>query len=262
MIALVMLLAIAAILILATIPGTTRARVTPANVKDSISQRGLIMAITQWTQNNADRWPISAGGAGPSWGNNTTANLYWALMLQQLVKPDSLVSPAERNPNVRPYRDGEVFSVDLSSPGVSHASYAHMQPSDARSIWFSSYSSSAPIISTRFSEVGGISARKASSVTTPFTNAQSFALGVFGVSGEWSGNVAYADGHVEFQSNWLGQGGVTDTSGLPTYTDADGQTWPDLPYFDEQDDPKGTNHFLGIFTKAGRDRGDFVAVYD
>jgi prepilin-type processing-associated H-X9-DG protein len=252
LVVLLVLLGIGAMLSMVPLTHGRPPHVTPRS-KEAESLRSIARAIEMWTQASGDRWPLE-----PDWSAGTTENIYWTLVQQRFFAPETLVSPAEMNPRVRPYRTGEKFTVDPSSDGISHASFAHMEPSEARAPAFLSRAATTPILSTRFPEVEGITGWRDAFVTTPFVSERSVTISY----GRWIGNVAYADGHVKTESAWLDKGGVTDTWGMPTYTDGSGDTHPDLPFLDEEDDPTGTNHFLGIFTKAGRERGDFVAVYD
>lgn len=221
-------------------------------IKDAIQLRNLAQATRQFAQANDGHWLMTwdSDADDAAWAKNTTASLYERFVFQQLVTPEMLVSVVETNRNV---------GMGKAIP----ASYAHQQPTVARAptierAAFSTY----PLFSNRFPEVVGVTARASGSVTTPFANPKSHALRAYGTGDAWRGNVVYADGHAAFESGWLQAGGVTPTLELETYEAADGTARADLPFWDEADDPTGTNHYLGIFTAAGRERGDFTAVWD
>ena len=66
---------------------------------------------------------------------------------------------------------------------------------------------------------------------------------------------------MDFLRNWLVPGKPC-VSRERTYGAADGKQWPDVWCYDEPDDPKSVNDYLGIFIKAGETPADFKAVWD
>lgn len=220
-------------------------------VKDETHLWCIAQAAQQFAQANREQWLVTwdPNASDAAWAMNTTANLYGQFVHQQLITPEFLVSPVERNPRVGP---GKAIP----------SSYAHQQPTEARSPRLANtYWATRMWFSTRFPEVVGVTARDAETITTPMVNRRSYPIRMLGWKDCWAGNVAYADGHVESKYAWL-QNGVTGVDAVGRYVSHDGEECPDLPWLDEPDDGAGTNDSLGIFEKAGRRRQDFVPVWD
>lgn len=47
-----------------------------------------------------------------------------------------------------------------------------------------------------------------------------------------------------------------------SYADATGARHPDVLFYDEPDDAKGTNNYLTIWTKAGPKATDYLEIWD
>lgn len=150
-----------------------------------------------------DRLPVKIGGRLqeiPGRGEkditqNTTAKLYSALIMQNYVEPATVISPVERNPNVkvRSNYDWEIynpvkdvywdpqFKADLVE--VSHVSYAHMvlfgKRVDAQ--WRDTMAAKFPVISNRGPKDGKLDP----------------ASYTCGPHGHWAGNVVFNDNHTE-----------------------------------------------------------------
>jgi hypothetical protein len=200
------------------------------------------------------------------------------MVFSGVIAPEVLVSPLEVNPNVRVMEDYEFkhpatardpehaawdpkFSAGLTGDRPGNASYAHRQPSGGRRAgWCNDFSAERLAVCTRGPEIASVRKNPDGSVTPTLANPKSNTLLFFGKSKSWSGNMAFNDNHVDFLKDWL-------TPGKPfkkdrTYTAADGKHWPDLWCYDEPEDPKAANDYLGIFLKAGAEPKDFKAAWD
>lgn len=151
------------------------------------------------------RLPVPDLGVVPGRGEeditqNTTANLFSVMVMQNYMEPEVLISPLERNPNVS-MREGSTYNWDLYDPlsGVnwdtgfmadlskqSHASYAHMPLFGLRdeTEWKETFNSKFPVIGSRGPRGGVIDRR---SYTCP--------------KGQWRGNICYNDNHVAVENS-------------------------------------------------------------
>ena len=111
----------------------------------------------------------------------------------------------------RDHENGLVSDANLMEKGVSHNSYANLAVAGARrAAWTNTISSSQPVWSNRGpvyetveASKQGIDPWKVVGVSTASAAAfgiNSEALLMFGNSGRWQGNVAFADNHVSFMN--------------------------------------------------------------
>jgi hypothetical protein len=138
--------------------------------------------------------PSDVSGRGdPS--ENTTANLFSAMVMQQYMKPENLVSRHENNPNVWPIEDYDYlshnpslgvfwdpkFKADLTD--LSHVSFAHMPLFGERydKQWRNTLSHSFPIFGSR-------GPRNGDDDPNSYT---------YGRDGRWAGFVVYPSGNVD-----------------------------------------------------------------
>jgi hypothetical protein len=188
-----------------------------------------------------DRQPVNGveePGRGPEdESQNTTANLHSAMIMQNYT-PELIISPVERNPGVvkvdadynyevynviqDTYWDS-TFKADLA--GESNVSYANLVLFGKRKSaeWKASMNAKFPVVGNRGPKDGQ-------------ANPDSFTCGPHG---NWAGNLAFNDNHVEF---------FTATQSPHACKDAQGQDKPDN-VFAVDDGMAGADVILS-FTKA------------
>ncbi len=126
---------------------------------------------------------------------NTTANLYSTIIMQNYFAPQLIISPVERNPNVKVKHDYDWraynpvddvywdprFKADLTKE--SHTSYAHMVIFGKRkeAHWGDDMSARFPILGNRGPKDGKL-------------DPDSYTCGPHG---HWVGNIVFNDNHVE-----------------------------------------------------------------
>lgn len=188
------------------------------SLRDQTQLNSIMQAFTIFAQMQKGRFPIPGlinrkaadldgdgigdqqiVGVGPEdIALNTTANLYSAMLGQRYFNPDLLISPIERNKNVKEDMDYDYntydpandvlwdsnFAADLEK--LSNTSYAHIPIAGQQEIriWKFNKESHNPILSNRGPKDGK---------ADPKSN-------TCGPHGYWYGNVAYNDCRTEFLS--------------------------------------------------------------
>lgn len=238
-----------------------------------------MQAMALWSNSNADTYPlpseldksdttVSLKGEA----KDTTANIFSILVQSGLVAPEFFISPADVNPQIEQVTNYQfskpvaavdpdkalwdpAFSADFTGNKKSNTSYAHMRIDGARRAkWSSTFESSLPQLGNRGPEVLAVKYDAAGLPRPKLVNTNSNTLQIHGTRTGWEGNIGYADGSVSFETNM--------SSERTTFRDAQDQPWHDVLFFDEPEDSQGTNAFLGVFTAAGKDKGDFIAIWD
>jgi prepilin-type processing-associated H-X9-DG protein len=148
-----------------------------------------------------DRLPVEGVGEVPGRGEedtmqNTTANLHSAMVMYNYYTVDLLISPVERNPNVRVFADYNYELYDVVNADVywdpnfkadlkhlSHVSYANMPLSGERKAkqWRDTLGAMFSVIGNRGSQDGRVDP---TSITC-------------GPHGNWAGNIVFQDNHVQ-----------------------------------------------------------------
>jgi hypothetical protein len=77
----------------------------------------------------------------------------------------------------------------------------------------------------------------------------------------WNGHIVTNDNHVEFVRRLFAHERFYKRGDI-NYTNRDGFKVTDVIFFDEQDDPKSKNMFLGLFIKAGEKPADYKPIWD
>ncbi len=250
-------------------------------MKDSTQVRGITQAMMIWAGNNNDNFPRPSlidlnNTTVPELGaaKDTTANLYSMLINNGSISPELLISPAEANGQITQYEKYEfenphaavdpskalwdpAFSVDFTNGHVGHASYAQAYPWRARGgkgkLDWGPTSATDAILGNRGPEVSSVTYGKSGKASPVFKlGRESVTNLIHGARYTWEGNIAFADGHVDF---------LTETV-AGKYTAGDGVSRDDVLFADEVDAKGGVNNFLGIFTKAGDSGSDFVSIWD
>jgi len=249
---LLVVVAIIAILIGLLLPALSKARAQALTIKDSTQVRAVHQAACTFavqdpqsklpTPGLIDRKPVLVNptvgvkeiqGLGlEDFTQNNSANLYSAMIAQQLVGTDIIIGPTEYigsnvvekgkgqdigvmadsqpydmntyQPTVDQYWD-PAFKCDLhlSGPtptGVCNSSYAHQPLFGERKkvYWKAGTDSTKPIFGNR----GPLHTNTgpASAVTDPTELKNSPTLALHGSKREWDGNIVLGDSHVEFVS--------------------------------------------------------------
>jgi hypothetical protein len=256
-------------------------------LKDSLQLNMIHKAMVVWANNNKDCYPLPSlvdtmNQTVPEQGRvkDTTANIYSMLVFTGSLSTEILISPLEKNRNVKACEDYEFesprgavdptralwdpqFSAALDGRIEGNTSYAHLQPSGLREKRYSfTFDAGEMILADRGPEIASVQKDAQGSVLPTLANPRSNALRFYSRGTSWSGNVAYNDNHVDFLRDWIVPGKPYPKSRGRTYGAADGKQWPDVWCYDEPDDPKSVNDYLGIFIKAGETPADFRAVWD
>jgi hypothetical protein len=253
--------------------------------KDETQVRGIHQAMVLWAQNNKDVYPLpsridtaSTTVKETGQAKDTTANILSLLVYNGAISTEILVSPAEQNAAVvvkenyqydqpkETIKPAEaLWDPSLSAelgPKKGNISYAHLQPALGRlPRWSTTFNTSEPIVATRAPQVKSAEKNMDGTVTPRLAKPDSIALTLLGDGKSWSGNMAFNDDHVEFKADKLADGRKFGKD-EPTYTAKEEKTWPDIWCYDEPDDAAAANHFLGIFTKAGKAREDWKGAWD
>ena len=277
---LLVILAIAGVLSALVLLSSTSTRCGSRQLKDSTQVRGLHQGFVSWAQNNNDQFPLpstldvnNTTVADMGTAKDHTANIFSPLVFNGTISVELLISPAEASGKIRLYdayefenpRTAVIPAKALWDPGLradftsadgGHISYAHMIPSGARMPnWTNSSTTAnagAAIMGNRGPQIASVTQRSRGTVDTKLANPESCTLLIHGSRNKWEGNIVFNDNHVEF---------VTSLK-AGTYTDTRGVQRDDILFFNEPDDPKGTNNFLGVFNKAGPVPSAFQSIWD
>lgn len=266
----------------------SKSRESAKQLKDATQIRGIGQSMITWAGSNKEQYPIPekldrANHTVADKGNakNTTSAIFSVLIWNASITPELIVSPMENNPKIKPHAGYKnvnpkaavnpqnaqwdpSLSGDMNSATGGHISYAHLQPSGDRiKRWADTYDASHAQLAYRGPQITASAVHDEFTATPTFANDKSLTFNVYtyaGKPGSWSGNVAFADNHIEFIDNHFTPGKKTETGAQ--YKNAKGEKRPDLAFFDESDDPASTNNILGIFIKAGDKPADYLGAWD
>ena len=281
---LVVVIVIGVLLMILIIQGS-RSRITTRHPRDSANIRGIHQGLVLFAQGNRDRYPLPSeldkadvtiklgAGVDPT-EKDTTSNIISTLIYGTFFGPEICISDAESDGKitldngyeyteprgaVNPKRAlwDPKFNADFTAVGPAgrpggHFSYAHMLPSGVRlTQWRLTVDGTQAVLGNRGPLISSVAKGKAPDVTPSFDR-RSLTLLIHGSRTEWEGNIAYNDSHVAYESQMATMG----------YLDASGTSWLDTLFFDEPDDVKGVNNFLGNFNAAGPVPAAFKAIWD
>ena len=250
---------------------------------DSAHLRVLGSALALWADHNDGRYPLPSeldrdNSTVPELGRakDTTANIMSILVFEGYIPSELLVSPQETNPKIDWYENYETelpqaavdperalwdpgFSADFTSEAGGNISYAHLIPVGERlEMWTNTGKSDEVIASNRGPEIASVE-RDAGDVTTQFVKPDSNTTFIHGEGTEtWSGHLLYNDTHVVFEQDRYTHNGISRNSGWDRKLG--GTEYHDVIFHDEEGFP--SNHFLGIFTRAGETKEDYRAIWD
>ena len=279
LIELLVVIAIIALLVGLLLPALAKAQGNARSMKDMSQVKEIHKAFLTWANSNKGKLPLPGlidrnpgnlydGGAmrqmpgvGPeNFEENTTANLYSAMVAQEFFNTDILIGPTEVNPIVvedldfdyaqyNPASDqywDENFSMFIwSLPGGGfecNASYAHLAICGDRKRlkWRDTQDSADTVMSTR-----GV--RNGLQPGTPHYD-RSPTIRLHGPKRHWVGNVCFADNHMDQIENFY--------PALTMYEAVNGGGGPvkDNIYAADFDHPKGrqaaADAFLAIYISA------------
>lgn len=264
------------------------ARESAKKAKDAANVRSIHQAFVIWAGSNKDSYPLPSAidksnftVADKGKAKDTSANIMAVLIFNGNIVPETCVSPLENNPTITSHVKYDnaspkaainpakacwdpTFNADFTSGKPSHLSYAHQQLTGGRALmWRDTLDASEAILSTRGPEMTGVTVQDQFTAQPTYANASSNTFKFCpqtGTKGWWSGNVVFNDNHVEFIKDHFAPGQPTATG--KQYLDKNDKKLPDMAFFDEPDDPKSGNNFLGIFIKAGDTPAAFKAIWD
>jgi hypothetical protein len=256
--------------------------------KDMTQIRGIHQALVVWAQNNNDLYPMPSkldvenhtvreeGRA-----KDTSANIYSMLVYQGSIGTEMLVSPVENNDAVTASQTYEFdqpraavnpakaiwdpqLKVGLGERGTEkgHVSYAHLQPAGGRlSAWSNSFNAREVALSNRGPEITKVVVDDSDIAVPTLAKPDSKAMNQLGDGEVWNGHIVTNDNHVEFVRRLFAHERFYKRGDI-NYTNRDGFNVTDVIFFDEQDDPKSKNMFLGLFIKAGEKPADYKPIWD
>lgn len=265
------------------------AKAKQRQIKDATQIRGIHQGMVIWAQNNADKYPLPSEVdksdmtvADRGKLKDTTSNIMSLLVFNGFFSPELLVSPVENNGRIVAMGDyaydkpkgaisaekalwDPAFSADFTRREGGNMSYAHLQPAKGRlARWSNTFNASEPIVSNRGPEISDVAYNEENTqVTMLLKNPKTVTMKFFGEGKEtWHGNISFNDNHVEFKVSKVADSATASDKDLGKYKFSEDRTRPDIMFFDEPDDSKMANDYLGIFTKAGEGRGEWKAIWD
>jgi hypothetical protein len=246
--------------------------------KDSSQVRGVLQALVLFAQNNGGTYPLpsrldidnnTVSERGTA--KDTSANIYSIMMWNGLVTAQLLVGPRETG-NVEQYEGYELalpqaaanpsralwdpaFPADFTGNEPGGVSYAHMLPGGTRAgRWAPTFKPTEVVVASRGPEVRKVTHKANGSIGAIDADGRSVTYLFRKPYSKWTGSVGYNDNHVMIEQSMSPKG--------TTYLDAQGKAMADTIFYDEPDDPAGTNAFVSLFITAGDKRSDFTAIWD
>ena len=223
LIELLVVVAIIALLIGLLLPALAKAHRNAQSLRDKAQAKQIHQSMLVFANDNNDILPTPGlinrnadpytGGHHPGIGpenvlENTTGNLYSAMIAQEFFNTDILIGPTESNPMIVEY---ENYNFQFYNPGTDqywdrafrcllggpqcNSSYYHMVLTGQRkkTKWRNTSHEGDPILSTRGTLDG---------VETGIDYEGSYTLLLHGPKKEWMGNIAYADNHTKVSNTF------------------------------------------------------------
>jgi prepilin-type N-terminal cleavage/methylation domain-containing protein len=228
---LLVVIAIIALLIGLLLPALARAQQNARSIKDANNVAQIHKSMLTFAQNeqggklptpglinrNAVQLPSGLqqvpGQGSENQSQNSTANMFSAVIAQRYFNTDLVIGPTEVNPVVAEYKDYNYNQYDPATDkywdtgykaeihkdqasGVCHTSYAHLALCGERkkTNWRNSTDSTKPLLGTRGTKNG---------TNTGDNYRLSYTLQLHGSEKEWQGNIVYADNHTETLKTFL-----------------------------------------------------------
>lgn len=272
-----------------------KARAEARQLKDAVQIRGIVQAMVIFAHNNKSQYPlpstIDAGDATIALGEgeaakspftkNTTANIFSILIFNGNVSTETCISPAEVNKRITADNDyafaspptaakpaaalwDPAFSADFSRrvPG-GNFSYAHLIPGGKRiARWADTFSTTEAVMGNRGPQILEVGTDAAGEPTAKLRNEKSKTLRIHGDPKTWEGNIAYNDGHVNFETRTAPVGITYPVKAIDEKGAEITRPTPDNLFFDEKNDASMNNAFLGVWIGAGKDVHQFRGIWD
>ncbi|MFG0293654.1 MAG: type II secretion system protein [Phycisphaerales bacterium JB050] len=297
---LLVVIAIIALLVGILLPALSKARKNANQVKCLTNARAIAQGFTQWGADNKDNYPLpslidrvgdtESVNAGNDQRDRSGA-IYSILIYNDILVPDSMVSPAEANGSIRVNEEFEFTSpegtvnprrafwdpkfkgtpeaegqgISGSDPNVGHTSYAHATPYGARRAqWKNTFSTSVPIVANRGPEYTDTQTPDPTQgwqqVESAATGEASTANLVHGSFGKWRGNVVYADNSGGFVTE-PDPSAVTfnDNTGSDTIAQRDNLFVDETNEGNNLSDQARRNAYLRLYTR-GASAGDIQNI--
>jgi hypothetical protein len=187
------------------------------------------------------------------------------------------------------------FSADFTSSKGGHVSYAHLQPAGGRlERWKKTEFSKGPLLATRGPRIREIAPNDNGELATmlhaprtlslrfwesplPGSNEETDVKLARTDEGEadpdrtagndedatlsWTGNILAMDMSIALREKAIADKQKIMSFGR-TYETVEHTTRPDAIFFDEEEDPRSKNDFLGIFTRAGETQKEYSVIWD
>jgi prepilin-type processing-associated H-X9-DG protein len=276
----VVALAIVAGIVLLPVVSPRRHGCGGRQMRDATMVRGIQQSMAIWANQNQGLYPVPSKIDGHNTtvaelgtAKDTTANILSVLIYTGGISVEMCVSYAECNTGGVVQDDDYEFDVpkkavdpskalwdpaftsDFTNGKVSNNSYAHVLPGGGREkLWGDTFSGTEPIVGNRGPEVKSLTRDRSGKASVVYALASSNTFLIHGSRSSWEGNIAYNDGHVNFETSTLPEG--------TTYKTSSGKSFADCLFFDEPDDANGTNGWMSIWTTAGDAKKDFTPIWD
>lgn len=264
------------------------AKAKQKQLKDATQIRGIHQGMVLWAQNNADKYPLPSEidksdttVADRGKFKDTTSNIMSLMVFNGFFSPELLVSPVETDGRINVLQTytysnpktaivpekalwDPALSADFTRREGGNISYAHLQPAKGRlDRWSNTFQADQAVLSNRGPEISDVAYNDENTTATMlYKNPKTVTMKFFGEHETWHGNVAYNDNHIEYLVSKIGDGATASDKDLGKFKFSEDRTKPDIMFFDEPDDAKMVNTYLGIFTKAGEGRGEWKAIWD
>ncbi len=235
---LLVVIAIIALLVGILLPALSKARKNANQVKCLTNARAIGQGFTQWGSDNNDNYPLPSlidrvGDTEQFTAGNDQRDrsgaIYSILIFNDILVPDSMISPAEANGSIRQNEEYEFTSpegavvprraswdpkfkgtpraegqsIQGMDNSTGHTSYAHAMPYGARrALWKNTFSTSVPIVANRGPVYTDTATPDPTQGWEQVENSPqgetSTANLVHGSFGTWRGNVVFADNSGKF----------------------------------------------------------------
>lgn len=255
LIELLVVIAIIALLVGILLPALGKARASARQIKDSTQVRGIQQACAIWANQNQGLFPDpskldTANTTVSALGElkNTTGNIMSALIYSGNISVELCINPAEVNNQIT-LDDNYQFDRPTNAPqptnalwdpnfagtpvdaaprvaGTGNNSYAHILPFGRRKArWQDTYTTTEAVWTDRGpayapNDAGAYPTGGRWTLVTGATGDGSNTLLIHGSRNTWEGNVAYNDGHVNFETK-PNPDGVTYKRASTPYTVTD-----------------------------------------
>jgi hypothetical protein len=213
---------------------------TVRSTQDQLALYALHQGLFINAQSNRDRFLRPSDLTEGDAAEDTTANLFSAMVMGQYCKPEQLISGNEYSGYVEVDEDYDYLVYDPSGGvfwdprfeadlyDLSNTSFANVPLVGERADrhWRSNLGARFPILGNRGPENG-------------VENPESM---TYGRNGQWGGHLVYGDGHIDF---------VTDFTSKTTTIERDGQRYADN-IFAMEDGPEGADAILAFTLELTR----------